>query len=108
MNYPLQSAIKNISAAALQQLIKTQAPLQLIDVREPTEHEAFNIGGLLIPLSSVVQNIHLVDKDKPVVLYCRRGVRSQIAIQRLEQKFPFTNLLNLEGGIESWEKEFPV
>lgn len=104
----MQSAIKNISASSLQQLIKEQAPIQLIDVREANEHAEFNIGGLLIPLSSITQNIHLLEKEKPVIFYCRKGVRSQIAIQRLEQKHHFTNLYNLEGGIESWKKEFPL
>ncbi len=100
--------MKNINAAALAQLLKEHADIQLIDVREDYEHHEFNVGGLLLPLGSITQNISLIEKEKPVIVYCRRGVRSQIAIQRLEQKYPFTNLLNLEGGMESWKKEFSL
>jgi adenylyltransferase/sulfurtransferase len=32
------------------------------------------------------------------------GIRSQIAIQRLEERFGYTNLINLQGGLESWKK----
>jgi rhodanese-related sulfurtransferase len=46
----------------------------------------------------------LIEKEKPVIVYCRKGVRNQITIQRLEQKYPFNNLINLEGAIESWKK----
>ena len=40
-----------------------------------------------------------IPKEKTVVFYCRKGIRSQIAIQRLQDRFGFTNLLNLKGGI---------
>ena len=103
----MQKKVKNISVTALAQLIKEHEAIQLIDVREEYEHHDFNIGGLLLPLGSITQNIHLIEKEKPVIVYCRIGVRSQIAIQRLQQKYPLSNLINLEGGIESWKKEFP-
>jgi rhodanese-related sulfurtransferase len=102
----LQTTAKNITAAALAQLIKDNAAIQLIDVREDYEHNEYNIGGLLLPLGSITQNIHLIEKEHPVIVYCRIGVRSQIAIQRLHQKYPFSNLINLEGGLDSWKKEF--
>jgi adenylyltransferase/sulfurtransferase len=44
-----------------------------------------------------------IPRDQPVIIYCRKGIRSQIAIQRLEEKFAFTNLFNLQGGLEKWE-----
>ena len=104
----MQTTAKKITAASLHQMLKDNEPIQLIDVREKYEHDEFNIGGLLLPLGSVTQNIHLIEKEKPVIIYCRVGLRSQIAIQRLEQKYPFYNLINLEGGIESWKKEFAL
>jgi rhodanese-related sulfurtransferase len=98
--------MKTIDVTELSKLLQSDADMQLIDVREPDEHEEFNIGGTLIPLSTVTKNIELFEKEKPVVVYCRRGVRSQIAIQRLQQKYPFQNLINLTGGTEAWKKEF--
>lgn len=80
--------------------------LQLIDVREPDEHAAFNISGELIPLNEIAQQVEKIATNKPVIIYCRKGIRSQIAIQRLQEKFPFTNLINLIGGTEAWKKQF--
>jgi adenylyltransferase/sulfurtransferase len=77
----------------------------LLDVREPYEHKAFNIGGQLIPLGNIISMVQTIPVDKPVIVYCKRGVRSQIAIQRLEDRFGFTNLINLKGGMDAWNKE---
>ncbi len=84
-----------------------QQDLYLLDVREPYEHEAFNIGGKLMPLDEVMSNAENIPKDKPVIVYCKKGIRSQIVIQRLQERFGFTNLVNLKGGMEAWKKQFP-
>ena len=97
--------MKTITVTGLLQLINNKEDFQLIDTREPYEHEAFNIGGVLMPLSEITKFIDQIEKQKPVVFYCRAGVRSQIAIQRLQEKYPFTNLINLIGGTEAWKKE---
>jgi adenylyltransferase/sulfurtransferase len=97
--------MKGISAKELLDLFQHKNDFQLIDVRESFEHDEFNIGGTLIPLSQIIQHIGSIEKDKPVVIYCHKGIRSQIAIQRLQEKFPFNNLVNLIGGTEAWKKE---
>jgi len=94
----------HISVSELKEKLKASDSLQLVDVREPWEHALFNIGGTLIPLGSLTENIDKISKSKPVVFYCRKGIRSQIAIQRLEQKLQLNNLINLQGGMEAWEK----
>lgn len=98
--------MNSITAAELKQKIDNAEDFQLIDVREDFEHAEFNIGGKLIPLNEIVQHAGEISADKPVIIYCRKGIRSQIAIQRLLEKFPFTNLFNLIGGTEAWKKQF--
>jgi rhodanese-related sulfurtransferase len=100
--------MQSITAIALQQKINDKDNFQLIDVREPDEHAEFNIGGQLIPLAEIAQQLDKIATDKPVIIYCRKGIRSQIAIQRLQEKFPFTNLINLIGGTEAWKAKFGV
>jgi len=100
--------MKSITSIELFQLLNAGADIQLIDVREPDEHQAFDIGGKLIPLSQIIQQLEQVDQHRPVILYCRKGIRSQIAIQRLQQKMPFTNLVNLTGGLDDWKKQFAI
>ena len=99
--------IKNITAIKLSELLLAKENFQLIDTREPHEHAEFNLGGTLIPLGDIIKNIEQIEKERPVVLYCRHGIRSQIAIQRLQEKFPFKNLINLIGGTEAWRRQFP-
>jgi len=100
--------MKSITAILLKEKIDKSEDLQLVDVREPYEHEEFNIGGDLIPLNEIAQQVVRIATDKPVIIYCRKGIRSQIAIQRLQEKFPFTNLINLIGGTEAWKKQFKI
>ena len=96
--------MNSITAIALKEKIDNAEDFQLIDVRESYEHEDFNIGGELIPLNEIVQQAEKIATNKPVIIYCRKGIRSQIAIKRLQEKFHFTNLLNLIGGTEAWKK----
>lgn len=95
----------SISAAELHQKIVRGDDIILIDVRESFEHDFFNIGGTLIPLGTLFENPSLIPNDKPVVLYCQKGIRSMIAIQRLQQKFGYDNLINLSGGMDAWKRE---
>lgn len=96
---PLQS----ISADALKKKLESEDVL-LIDVREANEHEAYNIGGRLLPMNEVLAAQHSIPKNEPVIFYCQKGIRSAIVIQRLQDKFGFSNLWNLAGGIEAWKK----
>ncbi|HMO63540.1 MAG TPA: rhodanese-like domain-containing protein [Ferruginibacter sp.] len=95
-----------VTVQQLHQLLQQQADIQLIDVREPDEHHAFNIGGTLIPLGEIMVQAGRIEKDKPVMVYCRKGIRSQLAIQRLQDKYPFANLYNVTGGTDAWIKAF--
>ena len=96
--------IAQLSPAELRDLLSKGEKIRLIDVREEEEHEAFNIGGMLLPLGEIMQMADEIPRTGKVVLYCKRGIRSAIAIQRLQEKFGFTNLINLRGGLEEWKK----
>lgn len=99
--------MKHISPEELKQRIE-DGQLFLLDVREQTEHQEFNIGGKLIPLGELMLHISEIPSDQPVVVYCKKGIRSQIAIQRLEEKSGFTNLINLKGGMDAWKRIFDI
>lgn len=73
-------------------------PYLLIDVRETFEHEADNIGGKNIPMNALSGAAERLPKDADIVLYCAKGIRSVIAIQRLQSK-GFSRLYNLSGGM---------
>ena len=97
--------MKQITPEELHSEISQGKEIQLIDVRELHEHNAFNIGGRLIPLGEIMDHASEFNTDQPIIFYCKMGIRSQIAIQRLTEKYGFSNLVNLQGGLERWKKE---
>jgi len=96
--------MKEISVQELQEKLENKEDFQLIDVREDFEYEMSNLGGLLIPLGGILIETEKIEKDKPVVVMCRSGKRSAVAIMQLENQ-GFTNLYNLIGGITAWSQE---
>ncbi len=100
------STMKEISVTELKKKMDDQEAFQLIDVREPHEYDFANIGGELIPLSSVPQNLDKIARDKPVIFQCRSGGRSGNAIRIVQSLDPsLDNLYNLTGGILAWSDE---
>lgn len=97
--------IKEIDVRELKNWRDSGKDFVLIDVREPNEYELTNIGGHLIPLATVSEKSEQIPKDKTVVVMCRSGKRSATAIQELQEKFGYSNLLNLKGGIIAWSSE---
>jgi molybdopterin/thiamine biosynthesis adenylyltransferase/rhodanese-related sulfurtransferase len=96
-----KATIKEISPLEVKKMMDEAVSFQLIDVREPHEFELVNIGGENIPLNIVEQNISAIKRDIPVVIHCKSGERSMLAIEKLKVR-GFTNLLNMEGGIVKW------
>ncbi len=75
--------------------------LFILDVREPQEYEIVNIGGYLIPLSTLPKRIGELDSSKEIVVHCRSGARSAKAAEFL-RKNGFKDVRNLVGGINAW------
>jgi len=97
-----------ITPEEVKQRLDAGEKLQLVDVRESFEHDAFNIGGLLLPLGKVKEyDTTDIDelKDEEVILYCRSGNRSGQAALILES-LGFTNAKNLIGGMIAWQEKF--
>lgn len=96
--------MNEISCQELRTWIAESKPFFLLDVREEHERNAAHIGGTFIPMSEVMAQHEKIPSDVPVVIYCRRGVRSAIIIQRLQDKFGWSHLYNLKGGILACEQ----
>lgn len=79
----------------------------LLDVREPVEHEQFNIGGELIPVGDIPARLEDLKKhaEEEIVVYCRSGNRSG-HIQRYMASSGFKNVRNLTGGMLAWQEAF--
>jgi len=79
-----------------------QGEIQLIDVRQPEEREAGRIAGdRFIELSKLAAEVDTVDRDRPVVFYCRSGSRSAMASEAFRGAgFDAYNML---GGLLEWD-----
>lgn len=98
--------MKEISVQELKNKIDANEPHQIIDVREDFEYEMSNINGVNIPLAGVLIESDKISRDVPVIVQCRSGKRSAVAIMQLEQQLGLDNLYNLKGGIIAWKEAF--
>ena len=95
---------KNVSAAEFKGLIDDRADAVLLDVRTSNEvaqgviknavHIDFYDGNFKTELDRL-------DKSKPVLIYCRSGRRSGIAMSKMRE-LGFSEIYNLQGGIIEW------
>ena len=101
--------MKTISVENLKAKLDAGEKINLVDVREPHEHAAFNIGGILLPLGKV-QGLETDDIDhlkyETVYVYCRSGNRSGQACSMLEP-YGFKDIINVSGGMLAWQEKFP-
>jgi rhodanese-related sulfurtransferase len=83
------------------ELLQTRE-IQLIDVRQAYEHDAGRIAGdRLIELAGLASEADTLDRERPVVFYCRSGARSAMATEAF--RGAGFNAHNLVGGLLDWE-----
>lgn len=77
---------------------------ELIDVRDQSEHDKFNIGGRLIPLNKLLSGVIELPITKPIVFYCATGRRSQVAVRYFLDHHLGAKAWSLEGGVQAWQQ----
>jgi len=108
---PVAAAVKvkaKITPAEYQARFGANADHILIDVRTPEEFAGGHIPGAVnISVEQLAQRLSEIPKDKPVVLYCRSGNRSNQAAQILERA-GYSQIYDL-GGIITWAQQgYPI
>ena len=101
-----QGEMKEVSREEARKLIDEGA--QLLDVRADHEWEAGRIAGAAhVPLPELPQRLGVIDRDRPVVVYCRGGNRSSMATDALTDAG--FEAVKLSEGIVGWsEDELPL
>ena len=102
----LQEALitKNVSAAEFQALIKSKTNAIILDVRTPNELAQGTIKNaqkIDFYDENFKTELDKLDKSKPVLIYCRSGRRSGIAMSTMRE-LGFSEVYNLQGGIIEW------
>lgn len=104
MNAPVDSTQTDIDPVQLAEWISRDHDLQVIDVREPYEREAGHIGGSRhIPLVELSARAQEIERERPVVFYCRVGARSEMAAQAF--RAAGVQALSMTGGLMRWSSE---
>ncbi len=73
----------------------------LVDVREPWEHEEFNIGGINITLYDLINNLEKLKVNKPILFYCATGSRSHTGRKLLVELLSNQKIYTLKDGIDN-------
>ena len=93
-----------ITATELKDMLDAGKDPYLVDVREPVEYEIVKIpGGVLIPKDRILSGEALAElpQDRPLVLYCRTGVRSAEALAAVKAA-GFKDAVHVQGGVTAW------
>jgi sulfur-carrier protein adenylyltransferase/sulfurtransferase len=98
--------MQEITALELKERMDRGDDIQLIDVRQPDEHDFARIpGAKLIPLGEVVARSNEIDPNRETVVHCKMGGRSAKAIEALQRSGFRGELKNLVGGITAWSND---
>ncbi len=96
---------KNLGPQEIKNILDNKNGARLIDVREPWEYNIARIeNSELMPTSTFLQYVDILNPDDELIIYCHTGVRSANVCAFLAGK-GFKNLINLKGGIDAWSKE---
>ena len=94
----------DIDPARVADWIGEDLPPQVIDVREQYEREAGHIAGTRhIELNNLTAQAATVDRERPVIFYCRVGGRSTMAAQAFRASG--YEAYAMEGGLRRWADE---
>lgn len=94
--------VREVDRAEARRLLDEGA--QLVDVRVEHEWEAGHIAGAShIPLDQLAERAGEIDRERPVVFYCRGGSRSSMATAALADAG--YDAAKLSEGITGWEAE---
>jgi len=101
------AAESTLTPRELYDLLKAGSDIEVIDVREPAEWDIVNIdGATLIPKDLILsgQALSRLPQHKPIVLYCKTGMRSAEVLAALKRA-GFTRATHLQGGVIAWAKQ---
>lgn len=100
------TTVEMISPLQVYEAVYGSDSLQLIDVRTPEEfsvNHLKNAQNICVTDDDFRKQVTILDKEKPVYVYCRSGKRSARAAEILKQ-MGFTKVYDLQGGIMEWQE----
>ena len=103
MQLPLETTARDVKRR-----LDAGETLQLIDVREPFEHQIAHIANSeLIPMNTVPASLQEIERKSDggtLIVFCHHGVRSLNVVNWLRQQ-GVEECQSMSGGIDSWSAE---
>jgi rhodanese-related sulfurtransferase/glyoxylase-like metal-dependent hydrolase (beta-lactamase superfamily II) len=92
-----------LTIGQLAELRGLEPDIQIVDVRGAAETADGTVPGAVeIPLAVLADSLDGLDRERPVVVYCGSGYRSQVAASTLDA-LGFRDVSDLLGGYHAWE-----
>ncbi len=95
--------VKRLTPKALKAMLDA-GKVELFDVRPDEERARASIVQAKRLDAEGQKYLFGLRKDAPIAMHCHHGMRSRAAAEQLLRE-GFTNVHNLEGGIEAWSRE---
>jgi rhodanese-related sulfurtransferase len=107
MTHPFHAEDVDVDPDRARALIEAEE-VQLVDVREPHEWEAGRIAGARhIEIERLASEAGTLDRDRPVLFYCRLGARSGMAANAFRRAG--FDAYSVDGGLTEWDRRgFPL
>jgi len=100
---------RNLSSTEAKQLLLKNRNVFLLDCRTPDEfRQARLAGAVLIPINEIERRLGEVPKNRPILVYCAVGSRSNLVAGFLANK-GYGEVYNMTDGIVGWYRNgFPI
>ena len=95
-----KARVQEINIDQYKQMVASQEPHVLIDIREESEWASGHAKGAMYLGKGIIERdieTKVPQKDSKVVLYCGGGFRSALSADALRQ-MGYTNAISLDGG----------
>ena len=102
MTHPFHAEDVDVDADRAKELIDG-GEVQLVDVREQYEWDAGRIAGARhIEIERLASQAETLDRDRPVLFYCRLGARSGMAANAFRRAG--FDAYSIDGGVTEWDR----
>lgn len=102
---PQKPVVRNVSAQQFKVLVDSGKGI-ILDVRTPGETAQGVIAGastINVYDKQFAQKVNMMQKDKPILIYCLSGSRSVHAAKVMKSQ-GFKEIYNLTGGVNTWRR----
>jgi rhodanese-related sulfurtransferase len=100
---------KNVTSPEAKKMVEQKKNIFLLDVRTSQEYAQARLkGSVLIPINEIERRVNEVPKNRPVLVLCAVGSRSNLVAGFLSNK-GYGEVYNLTDGLVGWYRNgFPL